>query len=266
MDKPRDTLAVVREAREKGIVAIACHPGTKIPIFRWKLYQTLMPALDEQLRWFENPEANVAILTTGMVVYDCEKLEAAELVLAECGDTPHKLLTPRGGLHLGYRRRAGVVLQNKVKIKGLEIDIRTNGGVEMIPPSRTEHGDYRWFDERCGLHAVAGLPCGNVGWTRERPKKTAPSIVVSPELEPDRAKLVRRARAWAACVEGAVSGQRGHDRTYRVCCRLTHLKENCFGLTFEEAWPILCEWNLTCEPLWSEGELRHKLEDAIKKR
>jgi hypothetical protein len=76
--------------------------------------------------------------------------------------------------------------------------------------------------------------------------------------------MVRRARAWLACVEGAASGQRGHDRTFRVACRLLHPSPRGFGLSFAQAWSLLAEWNLRCEPPWSERELLHKCEDAQK--
>ena len=78
--------------------------------------------------------------------------------------------------------------------------------------------------------------------------------------------MVRRALAWVACVEGAVSGQNGHRKTFRVCCKLTHPPPDGFGLTYEQAWPILLVFNAVCEPPWSERELEHKLSDAIKKR
>ena len=42
---------------------------------------------------------NVAIVTTGLVVFDCETAEKAELVLKNCGETSHmcsveKLMNP----------------------------------------------------------------------------------------------------------------------------------------------------------------------------
>ncbi len=201
-----------------------------------------------------------------MVVFDCDAPELAERVLSECGDTPHKLRTPRGGVHLGFRARKGVVLGNQVKVKGLDIDIRTFGGIEVIPTSWTEDGEYAWL-LGSGLRPISDLPLARIAWTRERKRPSAvPEIIVSAETRTDRQRLIIRARAWAACVEGAVSSRRGHDKTFRLCCRLTHFKDNCFGLSFEEAWPILLEWNRTCEPEWSLPELRHKLEDAIKKR
>ena len=63
-------------------------------------------------------------------------------------------------------------------------------------------------------------------------------------------------------IEGAVSGQGGHNATFRVACILRQK----FALSFEEAWPLLKEWNATCQPEWSDQELAHKLTDAGKRR
>src|SRR5262249_1979693 len=102
MNTPRDTLGICLDAREKGIAAIPVHPGTKVPAVAWKRWQTEMPPLDLQLEWFADRDVNIAILCTGMVVFDVDDPDLAELVLKNCGDTPHKVRSPRGGVHLGY--------------------------------------------------------------------------------------------------------------------------------------------------------------------
>jgi hypothetical protein len=56
----------------------------------------------------------------------------------------------------------------------------------------------------------------------------------------------------------AVSGQGGHNATFRVACVLVIG----FGLSVSEALPILRDYNLGCRPPWSEAELLHKLQDA----
>ena len=66
-----------------------------------------------------------------------------------------------------------------------------------------------------------------------------------------------------ATIEGAISGRRGHDRCFRAACVLVQK----FGLSFEQAWPLLKEWSeACCEPPWSDRELEHKLRDALKQR
>jgi putative DNA primase/helicase len=62
-------------------------------------------------------------------------------------------------------------------------------------------------------------------------------------------------------VPPAVSGERGHDQTFRAACALVLG----FDLPVEDAYPLLEEWNERCQPPWTEKELLHKLEDADKK-
>jgi P4 family phage/plasmid primase-like protien len=76
----------------------------------------------------------------------------------------------------------------------------------------------------------------------------------------DRELVRQRARAYLDKVPSAVSGQGGHDRTFAAACALVLG----FDLTVEEALPLLGQWNETCQPPWTEKELRHKLEDADK--
>lgn len=73
--------------------------------------------------------------------------------------------------------------------------------------------------------------------------------------------VVSRAKAYIAKEPPAISGQRGHDRTFHVACVLV----KGFALSIEQALEAIRGWNQTCQPPWSEHELRHKLADAAKK-
>lgn len=73
---------------------------------------------------------------------------------------------------------------------------------------------------------------------------------------------MRRAAGYLSRIEGAISGQSGHNRTFRVACVLVQR----FGLRIEQAWPLFQLWNQTCEPPWSDKELLHKLQDAFRLR
>ncbi len=59
---------------------------------------------------------------------------------------------------------------------------------------------------------------------------------------------------------GAVSGQSGHNDTFQAACILVQG----FGLSPEQAWPLMVEFNAKCSPQWSDKELRHKLSGADK--
>jgi hypothetical protein len=74
--------------------------------------------------------------------------------------------------------------------------------------------------------------------------------------------VARRAEAYIDTMQGAVSGQGGHDKTYAVAVALVHG----FGLELEVAYDIMARrYNPRCDPPWSEKELWHKLRDAANK-
>jgi hypothetical protein len=73
---------------------------------------------------------------------------------------------------------------------------------------------------------------------------------------------VTRCRAYLKKVGPAVSGQRGHDRTYMVA----RLIWNDFAVDEAEGYPLLEEFNQSCPPddRWTDKELRHKWDDAVR--
>lgn len=71
----------------------------------------------------------------------------------------------------------------------------------------------------------------------------------------------RRATAYLAKCEPAVSGRRGHDKAFKAACKVGPG----FDLDPETAYRLLRDhYNPRCEPPWSEKELRHKVEDAYR--
>lgn len=72
--------------------------------------------------------------------------------------------------------------------------------------------------------------------------------------------LIERARRYVAAMPEAVSGSNGHNATYAVACALV----KGFGLSMDEARPLLAEYNARCAPPWTERELEHKLKQADK--
>ena len=138
-------------------------------------------------------------------------------MIAECGETPWKVGTPRGGIHLGYRKRKGVAVRNLVRIKGQPIDIRTDGGLEMIPNSTTEHGSYSWLG--AGQIPIADLPVAKVAWTRERTRKRAQSAVTESGVLPAGQGSIRFPERYCLRIE-SVQGQNGSRSLVRVVCVL----------------------------------------------
>jgi len=90
----------------------------------------------------------------------------------------------------------------------------------------------------------------------QQPTRSAPSVPLA-NVYSDAAE---RASKYLQRVPPAISGQGGHNRTYRVACVLVLG----FNLSPEAAFPVLSQWNAACEPPWSDKELWHKLFDADK--
>ena len=76
----------------------------------------------------------------------------------------------------------------------------------------------------------------------------------------DRAKVIKRARAYLAKMDPAIQGANGSSTAYRAACVLVVS----FGLSVEEAAPLFREYSDRCVPPWSPKEQAHKLADAAR--
>lgn len=65
-------------------------------------------------------------------------------------------------------------------------------------------------------------------------------------------------RSYIENIPGAVSGDRGHDNTFAVACRLARA-----GLAGNDILLWLREYNRKCDPCWSDAEIAHKVHDAL---
>lgn len=161
--------------------------------------------------------------------------------------------TPAGGKHRVFRVPSGVELGNRVRFSSLEVDVRCDRGYIVCAPSELDDRD----KQTAGFYAVtqsvalAELPAP---WLACLRKVEPPPPVPLPEhLEPS----LERALAYTAQCEPAVSGQGGHQATFRVACKCVE-----FALSIMDTLTVLREFNRRCDPAWSEAELRHKAESA----
>lgn len=253
METPRDTLEAALDALSKGIVPVPCHPDTKVPRIKWKEWTERMPDEDVIRFWFRY-ECNIALICTGMVVFDCDDPAKVETVITECGDTPEKVRTPSGGVHLMYRRRRGVEVKNLVRIKGQPVDIRTNNGLRMIPPSTIDGRPYEWITS--GPHCVEELPVASVGWTRERSRKRTMAVLTRQEGPgPATEGTIRFPEKYCLSI-ASVQGQNGSRGLVRMVCVMRDAGRTP-AQTLDYALTV---WNPTCaDPPWSEHEIRHAI-------
>ena len=94
-------------------------------------------------------------------------------------------------------------------------------------------------------------------WKPDQPKRE-PRLMTEP-MTADRETQLKRAKAYLATIPGAVSGQCGHDHTFK-----TALKIAAFGLSADDVFDLLADWNQKCEPPWTDAELQHKIDGAFK--
>jgi hypothetical protein len=76
-----------------------------------------------------------------------------------------------------------------------------------------------------------------------------------------RASPLKRAAAYLEVCDPAVSGSKGHNQLFKICCKIAE-----FGIEVDEAFSLIWDsYNPKCVPPWSEAEIMHKLNDAFRK-
>jgi hypothetical protein len=91
----------------------------------------------------------------------------------------------------------------------------------------------------------------------EPPQSSEPIAKDFASAPPD---VIERARRYLAKLPPAISGQGGHKATFHAACVLVRG----FVLERDDALQLMREWNETCQPPWTERELEHKVDDALK--
>lgn len=158
------------------------------------------------------------------------------------------------------------------------IDIRGDGG-QVVAPGAIHPSGFRYMWERPWTQAMLDtLPVFDANWfetARWRRPGSGPMTLdalkaqrVSEKTAAAREAVnedmkVKRASAWLAQVDPAVSGSGGHNKTFYAACRLI----TGFDLDVDTAFHLLKdEYNPRCQPPWSDEELAHKVVDAEKQR
>ena len=232
-----------------GISVIELRPNDKRPAKDWSVYQERLASSDEVNEW--DDKANIGLVTgkqSRIAVVDCESRADAEWFWNERAKTPTVVKTRRG-YHLYFQHVDGVGNAAKVKDeKGTpRYDVRGEGGYVVAPPSEIDGNEYEYVFS-LKLIQPEGLPefqpewmpkiYGNNGHTNEH-------------------KAIANGVAYISKIR-AVSGQGGHNDTYRAACVLRKS-----GMHEAEALAAMFEWNITnAEPPWSTAELLHKVKDA----
>lgn len=219
----------------------------------WKEFQARRPVLDEIQNWFASSLLQVSglgIVTgrlSGLVVVDCDCHEDAIYWQENFSPSPLQVATGGGGLHCYYRMPDSSTIRNCTRLGGRKIDLRGEGGYVVAPPSgHTSGRHYAW--QNCDL--VTPIPDFEDGWIIEKQQQYQFQASHSTRQIRHAVKYIQRIVA--------VSGEGGHNATFRAACKLRD-----GGLSAQEALTILTDWNETnAVPPWSVRELAHKIRSA----
>lgn len=223
--------------------------GKRPAVPSWRDFQSTRATLNQLQEWFGSGNANVGIITgavSGLVVVDCDTPGDAVFWRGQFPPTPLEVTTGRGGSHFYYRYPDGEEVCNRAGLLQRHIDLRAQGGYVVAPPSRHPNGArYRWLggDEYC----LDEVPHFSPAWIAAEAAE-APVAAT---------KDIRHPRNYIRSIR-AVSGQGGHNQTFRAACKLRDA-----GLSPEEALCELVVWNgSNASPPWSAHELLHKVKSA----
>jgi hypothetical protein len=247
-----------------GLAIVLTEPNGKRPL-RWFAPHGATDATRDEDRirrgLAREPHANIAgRVGENRIVLDVDARRGGhdELrrLVASHGRLPTTPLqaTAGGGLHYVFRHFDPAVRLRGELASGLEVI--TGNRLHTMAPSSCNGRRYEW------LTKLSRTPLA------EPPRWLAEMMRAPPEPqraqrtgEVDAATREKRARAYAAKLEPAISGQCGHRATFVAAQKLARG----FDLDEETALDVLREWNRNCDPAWTEGELRRKVREAIRR-
>lgn len=214
----------------------------------WKPYQDRRATVDEVKSWFDaGVDLNIGIVTgavSNLVAVDGDSLDAVNWLQ---GTHPSPMRTRTGkGKHFFFRH-PGVVIKNNVKLGGMALDVRGDGGYVVAPGSI--HPSGAMYEEEGSWAPGATLPMFQPAWLGAK---------VTPMPRASHADGDKRVVAYLDAIEGAIEGQGGDVHTFRVACKLVRG----FNLSDQQALEYLLAWNSKCVPPWSEADLRTKVTSA----
>jgi P4 family phage/plasmid primase-like protien len=149
------------------------------------------------------------------------------------------------------------------RVGGYKADGKTIKQVQsVVPPTPgTDREPRQWTNPPSA--GLADLPAAAYAFLERLAESKRPAVKPIPHVASGKATTpaIERAIAYAKTIDPAVSGQGGHTKTFYAACRIGPG----FDLPEDVAFGILRDYfNPRCEPPWSDGELRHKIEDAYR--
>lgn len=248
----------------EGRAVFPCAPRGKHPLVEGGFHAATTDEVQIGAWWRATPAANLALPCDSFVVLDVDKKPKANgaaslaALLKEHGPLPSTwhATTPSGGEHFYFYVPTGVRVQRSIGVRP-GIDLLGRGGYVLASPSVTEAGAYQ-FDDGGEPMALAPQWVAELARQEEAPSpEHAPIGTWGPTMHGLESRI-RRACAYVGTKEPAISGARGHDALWNATCDVVVG----FNLPEEIATEILRAYSQTCQPPWSDRELKHKIKQA----
>lgn len=140
LPKTSNVLVEAIEYLGRGWSVIPIHPTKKIPLVKWKKYQSELPTEHDIDYWFELfPDAQIAVITgtiSGLIVVDADSENAKIFCKANNLTSPFAVKTKRGMHYYFAHPGKGYKKKNATNLYGVShLDLRGDGGYVLAPPS-----------------------------------------------------------------------------------------------------------------------------------
>uniref|UniRef100_A0A6M3JPE2 Putative bifunctional DNA primase/polymerase n=1 Tax=viral metagenome TaxID=1070528 RepID=A0A6M3JPE2_9ZZZZ len=154
-------IGAVLEYYDMGLCVIPMRSETKSPyLTTWTEYQTKMPSRESVIKWWQTwPDALIGLVCgdiSGVCLLDADS-EGAKTELYKIVpelSKPHTS-TPRPGWHWYFKCPKNLRCKDGFIEKA---DIKANGGLAIIPPSKRNGIAYKFIDEDFDFRSLAELP------------------------------------------------------------------------------------------------------------
>ncbi len=184
---------------ERGFSLIPIRLMDKRPLGEWAEFQKRRPTESEIYEWFKDGNANIGIVTgkiSNLSVIDLDSNEAIEYF--SNNDFPESpVVKTQRGFHIYYLYNSGI--RTSVKINNMKIDLRSDGGYVVAPPSVNSMAiRYQWVEGYClNDLPIADFPMGLLAPKDEQKKETSITDLYSGVTEGQRnASLARLMGSW----------------------------------------------------------------------
>ncbi len=133
-----------------GYAVFPCVPNSKKPLTPHGLKDASTETEQIERWWTENPSANIAIRTDGLLVVDVDGdddvwLGNQDERWADLGRAPSSR-TPRGGRHFWFRQPPGKHWRCTTSRLTGHVDTRADGGYVVVPRSCIDGREYHWLE------------------------------------------------------------------------------------------------------------------------